>query len=34
MVSLYPGIEFVDDRDNNRFRAIIKRPPFPVDSPR
>ncbi len=28
-LSAYPDIEFVDDRDNNLFKAIIQRPPFP-----
>jgi ATP-dependent DNA helicase RecG len=28
-LAAYPAIEFVDDRDNNLFKAIIKRPPFP-----
>lgn len=29
-LSAYPDIEFVDDRENNLFKAIIKRPPFPA----
>ncbi|HPQ95035.1 MAG: hypothetical protein KDI44_12045 [Thiothrix sp.] len=28
-LAAYPDIEFVDDRENNLFRVIIKRPPFP-----
>jgi ATP-dependent DNA helicase RecG len=28
-LAAYPAIEFVDDRDNNLFKAIIKRPAFP-----
>jgi len=28
-LAAWPDIEFVDDRDNNLFKAIIKRPPFP-----
>ncbi|MGB3919036.1 MAG: RNA-binding domain-containing protein [Thiothrix litoralis] len=29
-LSAYPDIEFVDDRENNVFKAIIQRPPFPL----
>ncbi len=28
-VAAYPAIEFVDDRENNLFKAIVKRPAFP-----
>lgn len=28
-LNAYPDIEFIDDRENNLFKAIIKRPPFP-----
>lgn len=28
-LAAYPDIGFVDDRDNNLFKAIIRRPPFP-----
>lgn len=28
-LAAYPDIEFIDDRENNMFKAIIKRPPFP-----
>jgi len=28
-LAAYPDIEFIDDRENNLFKAIIKRPPFP-----
>lgn len=28
-LAAYPAISFVDDRENNLFKAIIKRPPFP-----
>lgn len=29
-LSAYPDIDFIDDRENNLFKAIIKRPPFPA----
>lgn len=29
-LNAYPDIEFIDDRANNLFKAIIKRPPFPT----
>ena len=29
-LTAYPDIEFLDDRENNLFKAIIKRPPFPT----
>ncbi len=28
-LAAYPSIEFIDDRENNLFKAIIKRPPWP-----
>ena len=28
-LAAWPDIEFIDDRENNLFKAIIKRPPFP-----
>lgn len=28
-LAAYPDIEFVDDRESNLFKVIIKRPPFP-----
>lgn len=28
-LAAYPDIEFIDDRENNLFKAIINRPPFP-----
>ncbi len=30
-LAAYPDIEFIDDRDNNLFKAIIKRPQFPAE---
>lgn len=29
-LNAYPDIDFMDDRDNNLFKAIIKRPTFPT----
>lgn len=29
-LSAYPDIDFIDNRENNLFKAIIKRPPFPA----
>ena len=29
-LNAYPDIEFIDDRENNLFKAVIKRPPFPT----
>lgn len=28
-LNAYPDIDFIDDRENNLFKAVIKRPPFP-----
>ncbi|MEZ5535890.1 MAG: putative DNA binding domain-containing protein [Thiolinea sp.] len=30
-LAAYPDIEFMDDRENNLFKAIIKRPQFPAE---
>ncbi len=29
-LAAYPNIDFMDDRENNLFKAIIQRPPFPA----